>query len=191
MRFHTNTLPQSTIKRMLVNMFPTTDMDTEDRKISNYYTRVTLCTSSFNEKYTGKAASSHSHHRTNAQHTYQRESFNTLNDKVCTFLDSKPQLTPNKESASRTQNQNKSSELTEEGTRGCHGYLNLAFDTSRSYQPSTFPNCKFTRNIFYVLTFDFRKTCVLCIFLEQLLCMPLLHLFSIKMVVNKFQFVSE
>ena len=31
---------------------------------------------------------------------------------------------------------------------------------------STFPKCKFTQNIFYILIFDFRKTCVLCIFHE-------------------------
>ena len=134
-------------------------MDTEGRQISNHSAQVTLCSSLFNETYTDKAVSSRSHPRSNALHTYQRESFNTLND-LCNILDSKPQRTQNKESASRTQNQNKSPVLNDDECLMKH-----------------VPKCVKKGNYR-----ERRETCVLCIFLEQLFCMSLLHLFSIKMV---------
>jgi hypothetical protein len=87
-RFSAGTIPQATMKNMLKNMFSECNLDVTNRKITNHSTRVTLCSTLYNNKFNDKAVSSRSHHRSNAMHAYQREAFDMLKD-ISNHLDSK------------------------------------------------------------------------------------------------------
>ena len=52
----------------------------DGRKITNHSTRVTLCSTLYNSKYSDKAVCTRSQHRSNAAHSYQHENFDTLKD---------------------------------------------------------------------------------------------------------------
>lgn len=85
-RYSCGVISQNNIRQMLRRFFSEANVNMDGRKITNHSARVTLCTSLYNEKFTDKAVTSRSHHRSNAVHTYQRENFKTLTD-ISNILD--------------------------------------------------------------------------------------------------------
>lgn len=55
-------------------------ISTEGRKITKHSARVTLCTTLYNNRFSDKAVTSRSHHRSSAVQGYQREQFSILKD---------------------------------------------------------------------------------------------------------------
>ena len=80
LRYSCNTIPQNIIRLTMKTLFQEAEISTEGRNISNHSTRVTLCTTLFNDKFSEKSVKSRSHHRSGCVQGYQHEDFNTLND---------------------------------------------------------------------------------------------------------------
>ena len=99
-----NTIPVIQMSQIFKRFYAEAGIDTTGRNISNHSGHVACCTRLYNEGFTDKAVISRSNHRSNADHTYQREQIKMLSDISNTLGAPAPQIVKTENTSASTCN---------------------------------------------------------------------------------------